>query len=126
MKYLFFPLLILFASSIHAQDCDPEQMHQQPGTWKAGLPGSQTASPADLAREKKSVALLHNMIKSNFSPKGMEINFNGSYSRPAGNLPTNVFTYSILGMHYYCDDNKMKAGKETNFGQMLRAMANKN
>lgn len=113
MKYLFFPLLILFTTSLHAQNCDPEQLQQTPGKWKEAMPGSQTASPADLAREKNSVTLLHNMIKSKYSPMGMEINFNGSYSRPAGNLPLNIFTYSIWGMHYYCNENKIKIADET-------------
>lgn len=66
MKYLFFPFLILFATSLYAQNCDPEQLQQTPGKWKEAMPGSQTASPADMAKGKKSVALLHNMIKSKY------------------------------------------------------------
>ncbi len=122
MNYLVLIVFILFSTTAVAQDCDEEQLHQKPGIWKAAMAGSQTGSAADLAREKKSVALLHNMIKSNYNPMGMEINFNGSYSRPAGSLPMNVFTYSIWGMHYYCDENKMKTAHETS--TTLKIVAN--
>lgn len=53
MNYLILSAFILFSTTAVAQECDPEQIQQKPGTWKAAMPGSQNGSATDLAREKK-------------------------------------------------------------------------
>ena len=52
--------------------CTEESLLQKPGTWKAGMKGSEGGTAADLAREKKIVAAIHTMIKSKYKPMSVE------------------------------------------------------
>jgi hypothetical protein len=114
MKYLLL-LWALYASvNAYSQDCNPAMVGQRPGIWKEGMKGSVTGIPAaDLEKEKKVVAAIHLMVKSKYTPTGVEANFNGSYDRPDTEVPVNIYDYNIYFLHYYCKGNVAKADGET-------------
>jgi len=78
------------------------------------MKGSVSGIPAtDLDKERKVVAALHNMIKSKYTPMGVEADFNGSYDRPEMEIPVNLYNYNIYFMQYYCENNIIKTDHET-------------
>jgi len=105
-------LFILFHWS-SAQDCNEESLLKKPGTWKAGMKGSQGGTATELAKEKKTVEAIHNMIKSKYSPTGVEAIYHGAYSPTYPNMPGNNYSYSIIPLNYYCDGNTFKIVHET-------------
>lgn len=116
MKYLLLPLvLFLFVSlNVSGQECTEATLLQKPGVWKEGMKGSVSGIPAaELDREKKVVASLHNMLKSKYTPMGVEADFNGSYGTPDADIPLNNYSYSIYFMNYYCEGNIIKTAHET-------------
>jgi len=70
-------------------------------------------APADLDRERKVVAEIHLLVKSKYSPTGVEADFNGSYDRPDAEVPVNLYNYSIYFLHYFCEGNVIKTDHET-------------
>jgi hypothetical protein len=106
---------ILFMSlNLSAQDCTEISLMQKPGIWKAGMNGSVSGiPPAELEKEKKVVATLHNMIKSKYTPLGVEADYNGSYDRPETDIPVNFYDYNIYFMPYVCENNMVKTAHET-------------
>jgi hypothetical protein len=100
--------------NLSAQDCTEISLMQKPGIWKAGMNGSVSGiPPADLEKEKKVVATLHNMIKSKYTPLGVEADYNGSYDRPETDIPVNFYDYNIYFMPYVCENNMVKTAHET-------------
>lgn len=84
-----------------------------PGTWREGLKGMQTGGAAEIAKEKKITAALHDLFKSRYSPIGVEATYYSSYSWPAGNIPCNNFSYGIYAKHYHCSNGVVKTWEET-------------
>jgi hypothetical protein len=113
MKYLLLCSAILVSITAIAQDCSMALILQKPGTWKAGMKGSEGGTATDLAREKANVLALHSQIKSRYTPMAVEANFQGSYDRPYGNTPANSWSYNIIPLPYYCDGNTIKTAHET-------------
>ena len=114
MKYVLL-LGVLYASlNAYSQDCTQALASQKPGIWKEGMKGSVSGiAPADLDRERKVVAAIHLMVKSKYSPTGVEADFNGSYDRPDAEVPVNLYNYSIYFLHYFCEGNVIKTDHET-------------
>jgi len=114
MKYVLL-LCALYASlNAYSQDCTQASVSQKPGVWKEGMKGSVTGIPAaDLERERKVVAAIHLLIKSKYSPIGVEADFNGSYDRPDAEVSVNNYDYNIYFLHYYCEGNVIKTNHET-------------
>src|SRR5664280_1206682 len=77
-------LWALYASvNAYSQDCTQASASQKPGIWKEGMKGSVSGiQPADLDRERKVVATIHLLVKSKYTPIGVEADYNGSYDRP--------------------------------------------
>ena len=114
MKYVFLLWALCASLNAFSQDCDPATVAQKPGSWKEGMKGSVTGIPAaDLEKEKKVVAAIHLMVKSKYSPTGVQADFNRSYDRPDSEVPVNFFDYNIYFLHYYCKDNVVKVDGET-------------
>jgi hypothetical protein len=113
MKYLIFLLAIVFTMSLSAQDCGDESLVQKPGTWKPGMKGSEGGTTTDLAREKKVVAAIHNMVKSKYSPTGVQADYLGTYSATYSTIPANNYAYRIIPLNYYCEGNSVKIAHET-------------
>jgi hypothetical protein len=114
MKYLIISCLFFASLRISAQDCTEASILQKPGVWKEGMKGSVlNVQPADLERESKVVAAIHMMVKSKYSPIGVEADFNGSYDRPDADVPVNLYNYNIYFMHYFCEGNVLKTDHET-------------
>ena len=97
-----------------AQDCNEALILQKPGVWKAGMKGSVSGiSATDLEKERKVVASLDNLIKSKYTPMGVEADFYGSYYRSEPEVPVNNYNYNILFLLYFCDGNIIKTSHET-------------
>ena len=114
MKYVL--LLVAFYASLNAysQDCTQASASQKPGIWKEGMKGSVSGiPPADLDRERKVVAEIHLLVKSKYSPIGVEADYNGSYDRPDAEVQVNLYNYNIYFMHYFCEGNVLKTDHET-------------
>jgi len=113
MKYIILSFTLLFTISSTAQDCTEATILQKPGLWKESSGVSSGIAPTDLAKEKKVLAALHEMIKSKFTPMSVEANFNGGYSSPQSWMPVNDYIYSIIPLNYYCDGKSIKTAGET-------------
>jgi len=114
MKYVLL-LGVLYASlNAYSQDCTQALASQKPGIWKEGMKGSVSGiAPADLDRARKVVAEIHLLVKSKYSPTGVEADFNGSYDRPDAEVPVNLYNYNIYFLHYFCKSNVIKTDHET-------------
>ena len=114
MKYVLL-LWALYASlNAYSQDCTQASASQKPGIWKEGMKGSVSGiAPADLDRARKVVAEIHLLVKSKYSPTGVEADFNGSYDRPDTEVPVNIYEYNIYFLHYICEGNVIKTDHET-------------
>jgi hypothetical protein len=110
---LVFIFISIPLSAVIAQDCSKELLLQKPGKWKAGIKGSEGGTPADLAKEKKIVSAIHNMITAKYSPLGVEAGYQGAFGRPQPNTPANDYYYSIIPLNYYCDGNSLKTAHES-------------
>lgn len=113
MKYVILSAILFFALNAFSQDCNEASLLQKSGIWKEGLKGSEGGTAADLAIEKKIVAAIHIMIKSKYTPIGIEAGFQGTYNPTYPNMPANSFSYSIIPLNYYCDGNALKTAHET-------------
>src|SRR6188768_3848580 len=113
MKFITLFSVLLFSITATAQDCSDAIILQKPGVWKETVSNSSGITPADLAKEKKVVAALHQMIKLKFTPKGVDAQMNGGYSSPFSWMPGNDYAYSIIPLEYYCDGKSIKTVGET-------------
>lgn len=121
MKYIFSTLVLFISLNALSQDCSDESLLKKAGTWKAGIKGSEGGSAADLAREKKIIGSIHTMIKSKYTPGGVEAIYHGAYNPPYPDMPANSYTYSILPLNYYCDGNNVKTAHETSANFSINA-----
>lgn len=113
-KYIFLICLVCFSACTFAQNCNSESLVRQPGKWTEGVKGSQSGIPAvEMASEKKVVAALQNMIKSKYSPMGVEANFNGAYDKPSDERTGNGYWYGIHFLNFYCEGGNLKTASET-------------
>jgi hypothetical protein len=113
MKYLIAIVFILLTVQASAQDCTVQSLLLKPGTWKHANTALREISAADLAREKKTIATIHAMVKAKYSPMGVNVLSNGGYSRPLSSRPVNDYTYSMIPLNLYCDGNTVKEVHET-------------
>src|SRR5688572_7016916 len=103
MKQIITILSVFFVLTANAQNCDTESLSQKAGAWKESSGSVLGVAAADLARQKKTVATIHSMIKSKYSPMGVNAHFNGGYGRPMLYIPVNTYTYSIKPLNFICD-----------------------
>jgi hypothetical protein len=114
MKFILILWILFVSLNLSAQDCTEISILQKPGVWKEGLKGSVSGIQAtDLDKERKVVASLHNLIKSKYTPMGVEADFNGSYDTPDAEIPVNNYNYNIYFLQYYCEGNIIKTAHET-------------
>lgn len=114
MKYFFLIIILFISSCALAQDCSKELLLQTPGTLKADAPyNSGKFSAVDLAKHKKVLATIVNMIKSKYTPVGVKALFHENYGSPVANRPANDYGYSIIPLNFYCDGNSIKTAGET-------------
>jgi hypothetical protein len=113
MKFITLLFALLSSMTIMAQDCSEAIILQKPGPWKETIGVSSGIAASDLAREKKVVAAIHQMIKLKFTPKGVDAKTNGGYSTPFSRMPGNDYSYSIIPLEYYCDGKSIKTVGET-------------
>jgi hypothetical protein len=109
MKYVLLLVALYVSLYAYSQDCTQTSASLKPGIWKEGMKGSVSGiPPADLDRERKVVAAIHLMIKSKYSPTGVEADYNGSYDRPDAGVPVNLYDYNIYFLHYICEAISLK------------------
>jgi len=113
MKYLLNLFAIFIALSSSAQDCNQELLLQKPGVWEETGGSISRITSADLAREKKVEASIHSMIKSKYTPLGVNIDFGGAYESAYSFMPVNSYYYHIMAFRFYCDDNTIKTVAES-------------
>lgn len=113
MKYIILSTILFFALKAFSQECNEVSLLQKSGIWKEGSKGSEEGTAAELAIEKKIVAAIHIMIKSKYTPIGIEADFQGSYNPTYSNMPANSYSYRIIPLNYYCDGNTLKTAHET-------------
>ncbi len=113
MNRLLFFFLCIVAIPANAQNCNDNDVTSMPGTWREGLKGTQTGGAAEIAKEKRLTALLHDNFKRKYSPVGVEATYYSAYSAPAGNIPCNNFSYGIYAKHYHCSNGVVKTWEET-------------
>jgi hypothetical protein len=114
MKHPFLFFAILFSFAVSAQNCTEVSVLQTPGAWKESTTVSSGIPAADLAREKKVLETISNMIKSKYTPMSLQANRHLSYTVPSPDLfPVNYYAYSIIPLNYYCESNTIKTAHET-------------
>lgn len=114
--------IILSKSNIEAQGCTEKEVITMPGKWKQGAGGSITGNAADIARERKLVDAIHQMIQANYKPMGIQANYNGVYAGPVNDrFRMNNFGYSLYALHYYCKNNKLEINDETSSSLSIKA-----
>ena len=113
MKFIILFYLTAVALNTSAQECTLETLLQKPGIWKASPKGSQGGTPAELANEKKTIAAIHSMISSKYTPKAVEANFHGAYNPIYPNMAGNSYAYSIIPLNFYCNGNTIGVEHET-------------
>lgn len=75
--------LILLSLYFNAQPCTEASLLNKPGIWKEGMKGSVSGIPAaDLELERKVVEAIHLLLKSTYSPIGVEADYNGRITDP--------------------------------------------
>lgn len=116
MKYLLFILnSFVLSFSVPAQDCNQTELAKLPGSWKKGQQGSiQNITSADLAKEKAALNNLHQLINTNYQPKGCEISYStvfGKYPATGKNWIADPYHYHMYILRYLCDKNSADKAK---------------
>ena len=114
MKYILLFAAFHFVISSSAQDCNRELLVQTPGTFKPdAFYAGQDLKSEELAKHKKVVATISNMIKSKYAPMGVEASYHENYGNSSSQWHPNLYSYSIIPLNYYCDKNKRATEGET-------------
>lgn len=114
MKYIILFACILFSITLSAQNCTDESLIQRQGILTPDAPyNSGKFSAVDLAKHKKVVATITNMIKLKYAPMGLKALYHEAYGYPIPYWPVNDYGYSIIPLNFYCDGNTIKTAHET-------------
>ncbi len=114
MKYFLITMVLFISIQAFTQNCTDESLLQTPGTLKADAPyNSGKLSAVDLAKHKKVLTTIINMIKSKYTPMGVKALFHENYGYPVAYRPANDYGYSIIPLNFYCDGNTIKTVSET-------------
>jgi hypothetical protein len=114
MKFSLLITALLINISASAQDCKPELLVQAKGTLKADAPaGGSGLKAEDLARNKQVLATIGKMIKSTYSPMGVNAIFHENYGSPSLSWQPIGYGYSIIPLNYYCEGSTIKTAHET-------------
>src|SRR5260370_33217997 len=107
MKYIFLNTLLLFSFHVFAQDCSKELLQKKAGTWKTGPQGSiSNIIPADLAKEKAVIAVIHKMVSTNYSPTGCQVSYSTVFGKNPGAgqaFIADPYHYAMYILRYLCD-----------------------
>jgi len=114
MKYLLLLSTILFTFSLSAQNCDRALLVQTAGTFKPDAAYTGNDLKAEyLAKNKKVLSLISNMIKSKYSPMGVDASYHENYGNASQHWGPNHYSYSIIPLNYTCYNNKKETEGET-------------
>jgi hypothetical protein len=124
MNYVRFLLAASLLTGIKtsAQDCNEAVLLQKAGAWKEGMKGSTYGTSAEhLAIEKKIVTNIHNLVKKNYDPKGIDASYNGAYERLYPEMMASQYYYAIYLMPFQCNGSTVKAAGVTNTSFYIKA-----
>ncbi len=113
MKIILFLFMLLPAIPAVTQNCNEAQLLQKTGNWKKGMPGSKGGTVTDIQNAKKILEAVHNMIKSGYTPKGLEAGYQEAFLAVDPATPVNGYYYSIIPLNYYCDGINLKTAHES-------------
>jgi len=114
MKYFFLFFVVLISISALAQNCNRELLVQVPGTFKADASYTGRGLKAeDLAKHKKVVGTISNMIKAKYSPMGVDASYHENFGDVSPHWGPNNYGYSIIPLNYTCYNNKRETEGET-------------
>ncbi|MFZ4771029.1 MAG: hypothetical protein ACOYLO_12680 [Ferruginibacter sp.] len=114
MKYIVVLSALFFSIGLQAQKCDTDSLLKLPGTLKTDAPyNSKKLSAVDLAKHKKVLATISEMIQSKYKPMGVKAIFHLNYGYPVNGRPAYDYGYSIIPLNFYCDGNILKTAHET-------------
>ena len=114
MKYIIIITALLLSISSSAQNCTVESLILRQGILTPDAPaGGREFKAADLAKHKKVVATITNMIKLKYTPMGLKAQYHEYYGYPILWRPVNDYGYSIIPLNFYCDGNSIKTAHET-------------
>ncbi|MBI5371642.1 MAG: hypothetical protein HZA79_06420 [Sphingobacteriales bacterium] len=113
MKLILFLSLLLPAMPALTQSCNEALLLQKTGTWKKGMPGSRGGTVAEIQKEKKTLEAIHNMVKSGYTPMGLEAGYQEAFLAADPATPVNGYYYSIIPLNYYCDGYALKTAHES-------------
>jgi len=114
MKYFLLYSVILVSITASAQNCNRELLVQIPGTFKADAPYTGRGLKAeDLAKHKKVVGTISNMIKGKYSPMGVDASYHENFGDVSPHWGPNNYGYSIIPLNYTCYNNKRETEGET-------------
>jgi len=114
MKLTFLFAAFLFVLSAFSQNCSSDILLQTPGILKAdAAAGGGALKATDLAKQKNVLASIAGMIKSKYSPMGVQAISHENYGSGSANRPANDYTYSIIPLNYYCEGSAVKTAHET-------------
>lgn len=115
MKFYFILIAAILTVHASAQDCTPELLQKKPGTWKAGPQGSiSNVTTADLAKEKLTIAAIHQMVSKNYSPTGCQVSYSTVFGKHPGEGETFIadpYHYAMYILRYICDANSKDKSK---------------
>jgi hypothetical protein len=88
-----------------AQDCDPKNLAQLPGKWKAGPQGSiNNVSAADIQKEKANLNRIYSMISAGYKPLGVVINYSFVFSKYGERKwYGDPYSFNMYVLPYLCD-----------------------
>jgi hypothetical protein len=114
MKLTLLFAAILFILPALAQNCSNDLLLQTSGTLKAdAAAGGRELKATDLTKQKNVLASIVNMIKSKYTPMGVQAIYHENYGSGSPNRPANDYSYSIIPLNYYCEGSAVKTAHET-------------
>jgi hypothetical protein len=115
MKYFLVTALVLHSFLALTQDCTREGLASKPGTWKPGQPGAvNNVTPADLAKEKQTLANIHGIVSAQYKPMGCQVSYSnvfGKYSGEGQSWIADPYHYQLYILRYLCDDSSADKSK---------------
>lgn len=109
MKQLLSLLFIFIFSLIKgfSQNCNSVTVSQLPGTWKEGMknPSTGYAEAAVIAKAKKNMEAFHNLVRSKYSPVGLQAAYAFSRINKESNLKLYTYSYSLYFHPFSCNKN---------------------
>lgn len=116
MRFFTFILFSCFTTPTFTQECTESAIAQKPGVWKTGMAGSiRNVLPAELAKEKTTLATIHKMVSARYKPTGVQALYSNAFTGPDPNSGKNwvagMYSYNVYILKYECDPTSADKSK---------------